>query len=197
MTDARRQRLLLATFFVLLVIAGLRYLLPWLRSAVGVETAALSSPVASRPARDKGGNAPAMEVLEIRVGDLAAEPRDYRPGRDPWRFGAPPPPPPPPGPTPEELAARRAQEEAARRQAQQPVEPAGPQPPAIQLVYLGSFGPSGRRIAVFSDGKNIYNARVGDVLEGKFVVHNIGYESVDLKFVDFPDVPPRRLAVGG
>ena len=31
----------------------------------------------------------------------------------------------------------------------------------------------------------------------QFVVHDIGFESVDLTFVGFPDVPPERLGVGG
>jgi hypothetical protein len=67
----------------------------------------------------------------------------------------------------------------------------------VDVTYLGSFGSPERRIAVFSDGKTIYNATRGDTLGGKFVVHAIGYESVDLTFVGFPDVPPERLAVGG
>jgi hypothetical protein len=38
---------------------------------------------------------------------------------------------------------------------------------------------------------------VGDVLEDQFIVSHIGYESVDIKYVDFPDLPARRLPVGG
>jgi hypothetical protein len=69
----------------------------------------------------------------------------------------------------------------------------------VTLTYLGSFGPKSRRIAVFADesGENLYNARTGEVLEGKFIVDRIGYESVDLKFVGFPDEPARRLPIGG
>ena len=54
-------------------------------------------------------------------------------------------------------------------------------------------------MAVFADeaGENLYNARAGDVLEGKFIVDRIGYESVDLKFVGFPDAPAKRLPIGG
>ena len=36
-----------------------------------------------------------------------------------------------------------------------------------------------------------------DVLEGRFVVAHIGYESVDLGYLEFPDEPPARLPVGG
>jgi hypothetical protein len=78
-----------------------------------------------------------------------------------------------------------------------PPPPLGPQPPPVDVTFLGSFGPPTRRIAVFTDGKTIYNAERGDTLSGKFVVHAIGFESVDLTFVGFPDVPPERLAVGG
>ena len=69
----------------------------------------------------------------------------------------------------------------------------------VNVTYLGSFGPESKRVAVFADesGQNLYNARTGDVLEGKFIVYRIGYESVDLKFVGFPDEPARRLAIGG
>jgi hypothetical protein len=80
--------------------------------------------------------------------------------------------------------------------AQQQVEAAKPKPPPFTMSYLGSFGPPSRRIAVFSDGKTIYNALKGEVLAGKFIVAEIGYESVDIRFVGFPDWPPQRLAVG-
>jgi hypothetical protein len=157
-------------------------------------------PGAGRPATAK----PAADTVEeLRVADLAIQPREYSPGRDPWRFvdppppPEPPPPPPPRGPTPEELAAMRAAEErAAQLRAQQAAELAKPKPPPFTLSYLGNFGPESRRIAVFSDGKTIYNALEGETLAGKFIVADIGYESVDIRFVGFPDWPPQRLAVG-
>ena len=71
-----------------------------------------------------------------------------------------------------------------------------PQPPQFTLKFLGSFGPPQARLAVFSDGKTIYNVREGGVLQGKFVVARIGVESADIKFVGFPDYPPQRLAPG-
>ena len=64
------------------------------------------------------------------------------------------------------------------------------------MSYLGNFGPANRRIAVFSDGKTIYNVSEGETIAGEFVVADIGYESVDIGFVKFPEVPPQRLAVG-
>ena len=148
------------------------------------------------------GRGAGREVTELRLADLEPHAGTHGSGRDPFRYGQPPP---PPGPTPEELeAARRAAEARARELAAQEAArvaaaavPPEPQPPPFTLRYLGSFGPAKRRIAVFSDGKLIYNALQGQVLGGKFIVHRIGLESVDIRFVDFPEVPPQRLAAGG
>ncbi len=155
-------------------------------------------------ARGRTAVKPPEQVEALSVAALTIRPGEYTPGRDPWRFvdpPPPPPPPPPPGPTAAELEARRrAEEEAARLRAQmlaqQQAEAAKPKPPPFTMSYLGNFGPPSRRIAVFSDGKTIYNAQKGEVLAGKFIVADIGYESVDIRFVDFPDLPPQRLAVG-
>ena len=35
------------------------------------------------------------------------------------------------------------------------------------------------------------------MLEGKFIVQEIGFESVAIAFVGFPDAEPVRLAAGG
>jgi hypothetical protein len=76
-------------------------------------------------------------------------------------------------------------------------EPPRPQPPPFELTYLGSFGPEGRRIAVFTDGDGeIFNALVGDVIAEQFVLDDIGYESVAIKYLAFPEEPPQRVAIG-
>ena len=73
-----------------------------------------------------------------------------------------------------------------------------PVAPPFLHTYLGSFGPLGLRIAVFEDSEGtILNAFEGEVLEGKFKVLKIGYESVDIEFVGFPDTPAERIPVGG
>jgi len=139
-------------------------------------------------------------VVELELDRLEIHPRDLTLGRDPFRFAPPPPPPPPPPPSAEELERRRREEEERlRRLEQERLERLIPRPPEVTLVYLGSFGPAARRVAVFSDAgrEKLYNALAGDVLEGKFIVDKIGYESVDLKFVGFPDAPAKRLAIGG
>ena len=199
MTPAKRQRVLLAVLLVLAAVAAWTQVVPRLGGDGGAVTGRLGA---------GAGAAGEVDIVTLDLDALAAVPRDYSPGRNPFAYGEPPP---PPGPTPEELAerarleaerrraaeeARLAAEERARELVENPPEPPKPQPPEFRMTYLGSFGPASRRIAVFTDGEEIYNALVGDVLAGQFVVQDIGYESVAIAFVDFPDEPPRRFAIG-
>ncbi len=146
----------------------------------------------SSAGRDAQGAATASEVVALQSAPLDDVPSEYEPGRNPFRFYQPPKPPPEPTPEPEP------------RPDPEPVEPApapdpapqGPRPPPIELDFLGSFGPEERPIAVFTDGEQIHNVRLGDVIDGKFRVIRVGYESVDLAFVDFPEVPAERLPIG-
>lgn len=217
MNGNTRQRNLLLLLGVLLLIVGWIYLRPMLGLGGDDEPVV---PVAARsgsideeggpagPPRLPGSRAehqgarPGDRVAVLRVADLDRAPRLSTGGRDPWRFVDPPPPPPPPPaapprpPTAEELRlmeeARRRAEEAARLAA---IEAAKPRPAEFTMEYLGSFGPPDKRIAVFSNGKTEVNALEGDVIENKFIVAHIGYESVDIGFVGFPDWPRKRLGV--
>jgi hypothetical protein len=63
------------------------------------------------------------------------------------------------------------------------------------MEYLGHFGPPNKRIAVFSNGKAEITAQEGEIIDNKFIVARIGYESVDIRFVGFPDWPAKRLGV--
>jgi hypothetical protein len=176
--ERRRQRLLLAV----LAVAAAAFAVTRLPSLLG-------------PGDDGGprfgGDAGVGEarVAELDVARLDAAPRDYEPGRDPFRYYDPPPkpPPPPPPPPPVEVVETPPP----------PVVDPGPQLPEIDLTYLGSFGPQANPIAVLTNGDTIHNAIQGEIVEGRFVVVQIGLESVDLGYVEFPDEPPARLAVGG
>lgn len=188
MTQRRRQQLLLAVLALLALFVGWRQLLGvWDRG--GRPAARRERSSGSLDRRGLGGAA-AIDLVELDVEALQNKPNTYRPGRDPFRFGGPERPPvrAAPAPPPPPVEARPAAVES---------EPGRPQPPPVDVVYLGNFGPHRRRIAVFSDGESIYNAMVGDILKEKFVVVSIGYESVELEFVGFPDVAPARLGVGG
>lgn len=194
MTLGDRERRLLGVLVLALVALGAYRLWPLLRPGDSLGDDAGGGPRA---------NAAKVDLPALRSADLEIVSGSFVPGRDPFRFGAPPPPPAPPPPTKAELEAmrKRQQEDEAARQAAdraRQIEAGRPHPPAVDyLKFLGSFGPKNHRIAVFSDGKTIYNAAEGEVIDRKFVVDKIGYESVDLKFVGFPDEPPARLAAGG
>lgn len=207
MTLAARERKLLQVLGALAGLAALRGI--WIL-AMPAAPAAPPVAVAGKPADGprssfgkstrRGEQELPKEITELRLTELEAQARALTVGRDPFRFGPIPPPPPPPPPTKAELAELRRQEEERRLAAEAAARDALiPKPPPVTLVYLGSFGTAVRRIAVFSDaaGENLYNVRVGETVQGKFIVDRIGYESVDLKFVGFPDEPAKRLAIGG
>jgi hypothetical protein len=92
--------------------------------------------------------------------------------RDPFRFRPKPPPP------------------APRVQAPPPVfippVPTGPPPPPpIPLKYIGRLTVNGQRVASFSDTRgNSFNAKEGDVLEGRYRLLRIGQDSVDVAYLD-------------
>jgi len=200
-----RTKMLLGVLGALVLLSGW-YLLPDSDSGVSAGTEGAPPGVAgATPRRAVAADAkkPVEYVEELRVADLVAQAKSFTPGRDPFRFFVPPPPPPPKPrlPTKAELDALRAQQErdAAARAEQmrlQQIENAKPKPAPFTMTYLGSFGPPEKRLAVFTDGKTIYNTQQGEVLDNKFIVAHIGYESVDIQFVGFPDWPALRLAVG-
>jgi len=212
-----RQRNLLIVLGVLLLIVAWMYLRPLL--GMGGDDEELI-PAAQRPAvsiDDEGGSPlpgrsaagepargahPGDRVSALRMADLERVPPVLKAGRDPWRYVDPPPPPPfvPPPPSAEELRRmeeeRRRAEEAARLAAAEAARLAAiPRPPEFNMEYLGFFGPPERKIAVFSNGKTTINKLEGGVIDNKFIVAHIGYESVDIRFVGFPGTPPKRLGV--
>ncbi|HKV12524.1 MAG TPA: hypothetical protein VJ725_30545 [Thermoanaerobaculia bacterium] len=216
MNEKSRQKLLLGVLGFLLLIVAWRYLGPsgdgggeedvLGPSATYDPEAADGAAPPTLPGARQGNKAkksgPPGRVAQLRLGDLDRVPPGYAEGRDPWRFVTPPPPPPepaPPPPPPPSAAELAAQEEARRRAAEEAerlrLEALKPKPPEFTWEYLGNFGPANKRIAVFSDGKREYNVQEGEVLDKKFIVARIGYESVDIKFVGFPNEPAKRLGV--
>jgi len=215
MNGDARQRYLLYVLGVVALIALWHYLGPVLGFGRSDEA---TGPTVQRPALDAEGDEPTRpsrrvttarqgakpgdRVAVLRMADLERVPGASQGGRDPWRYVDPPPPPPPKPhvPTKEELEAQRRAEEEARRRAEEAarlaaIEAAKPHPPEFTLQYLGRFGPPDQQIAVFTNGKQIFNKQEGEVIDNKFVVAHIGYESVDIGFVGFPTVPKKRVGV--
>lgn len=77
-----------------------------------------------------------------------------------------------------------------------PPPPPPPQPPAFTYKYIGTFGSASNPIATFNGNGEIINARVGDVIDGKFVLRSIGIESVEIGFVGFPPDQKQRIPLG-
>jgi hypothetical protein len=70
-----------------------------------------------------------------------------------------------------------------------------PVPPEINFKFIGTFGPRDHPIAVLLMGDQLLNAHTGDVVFDRFILRNIGYESVDVGFVGYPPASTRRLGI--
>ncbi|HEV7667669.1 MAG TPA: hypothetical protein VGS22_04030 [Thermoanaerobaculia bacterium] len=194
--SSERQKWLLVALGLLVVVLLVRYV-PW----TGGEESL--GPARSTGTSAAGASDSSDAVAELALGSLSRVSHSAPVGRDPWRFYEPPPPPPPPQHQPtkaelerDRLALEQAAREAAERDRLAREEAARPKPPKFSFKYLGSFGPKNRPLAAFSDGKTIINAHEGEVILSKFRVAKIGYESVDIKYIEFPDEPALRLAIG-
>lgn len=197
MSSERRKRVLLIGLAIVVAFVAWRQLAPYV-AKIGSDPSGTSS--AGRIGPSGGGKTSALpEVVDLQLDRLEMEPGQFSADRDPFRFGVERKPPPPPPQQDSESAMRRALREAKEREQQDMAArtPPAPKPPPIDVVFLGSFGPQNRKLAVFSDGSEIFNVFEGDQLNEKFYVVKIGLESADIGFVDFPEAPAQRLEVGG
>ena len=192
----RQQALLVLLAVILVILAGRR--LGSLFSADGFGGSGSRSSggrATDLAGQDWRATLPTVEELHSRTLEVRTEALSE--GRDPFQAGRPEP---PPRPQPTESDIRQRIEEARQRRTTEitaPVRPPEPRPPAVDVVYLGSFGNRRRLLAVFTDGSEIFNVPEGDILKDKFVVVKIGLESADLGFVGFPEAPAKRLEIGG
>jgi hypothetical protein len=201
-----RQAILLVALAVLLVLAVVRWRpggAPPKPASPSVAVQIRATPVvpgedaaASRATR---GRAREREVRPEEVQVIAEDDFKVRPSRegtDTVRdlFGVPSeptkkppptpfPPPPPPG--------------DARFIGPLPPPPPTPtpRPPDVTFKFVGTFGPKGHPIAVIQEGDKVYNVREGDVLFDKFVLRSVGYESIDVGFVGYPEAKPTRIGI--
>lgn len=74
--------------------------------------------------------------------------------------------------------------------------PPEPVPPPFTYKYIGTFGSAANPIATFSGNGEIINVRVGETIDGKFILKSIGIESVDIGFVGFPPNKTTRVPLG-
>lgn len=76
-----------------------------------------------------------------------------------------------------------------------PPPPPKPVPPTFDYRYIGTFGSQANPIATFNRSGEIVNVRVGDTIDGKFILRSIGIESVEIGFVGFPPDVRQRVAL--
>lgn len=182
MTLGRREKVLLGLLSLVAVV--------FLFTRAGTWLDALHGGDDFQTRADRGGASVALDSDVVQLAQLEPEIYDHEVERDPFRFGQPPPPPPqPPRPQPQQPVERKPPPPPP------PVDNT-PQPPALDFAFLGSFGPEDRRIAVLTDGETLYNVRLGDEVEGVVRVRDVGYETIELEYIDFPEAPTVRLEVG-
>ena len=66
-----------------------------------------------------------------------------------------------------------------------PVPVGPPPPPPITLRFIGVVEQNTRlKLAVLSDGRNVFYGKEGDAIEGRYRILRIGPESVDMAYLD-------------
>jgi hypothetical protein len=161
-------------------------------------------------------------VDPVRLDLLDADSGSYRSTRNLFSYYEPPPPPPPPPaapppPPPDQdkdgvpdfrdncVAVMNPDQQDIDRDGigtacetgpETPPPPPAPVPPAFNYKFIGMFGQPSNPIATFTREGEIVNARVGDVIEGKFILRGIGIESAEIGFVGFPPDVRQRIPLG-
>ena len=163
--DRKRQREIVIGAVAVLAIGTAVYRVKTISPA---DPAAPSAPgaVQTRPQSSK-------PVAQVDLDDLkATRPSPEGATRNPFRFKPKPLPPPPPMPVRPAAPVQTG-----------PPQP--PPPPRIALKFIGVIeNPTMGRVAALSDGRGVYHGRVGDTIEGRYRILQIGVESIDLAYLD-------------
>ena len=124
----------------------------------------------------------AIVVDAVRLAALSrARPEPQEGSRNPFRFR---PAAPPPAPV---MSGRPGTGAAASLVPGMPAVPAAPTgPPPIALKFIGVVeqAPSHLKLAVLSDGRNVFYGKEGDTIEGRYRIERIGVESIDMAYID-------------
>ena len=124
----------------------------------------------------------ALEVEVVRLDALTRVRPEPQAGlRNPFRFRPVAPPPPP------TAAARPGPGGQGSPLAAGPPVPTGPPPPppiALKFIGVVEQAPSRLKLAVLSDGRNVFYGKEGEVIEGRYRIERIGVESIEMVYVD-------------
>ena len=179
----------------------------------GVHQEPLAVSASQRPTRVTS----VQGVEPVHTEWLEGQTGSYRSARNLFAFREPPPPPPPPAPKPPpdkdkdgipdfrdncpdkanpdqvDIDHNGVGDACQQGSIVPPPPPPKPVPPPFPYKYIGTFGSASNPIATFSGNGELINARVGDVIAGKFVLRSIGIESVELGFIGFPPDERQRI----
>lgn len=176
--DPRTQRLVLGVLLVVLALVG------WWQFG---GTSAAPAPAARPAARPARAQASPVETLAAGVGldRLSRVPPAFADGgRDPFMMGQ----------SGRQVDAGSDSGPGGGQNAPglvpnvpaAPLPPSGPPPPPpivvkfIGVVQRADVG----RVAVLSDGKNVYYGREGQIVDGRWRIVRIGEESLQIEYVD-------------
>jgi hypothetical protein len=175
-----RQKIILAVLVAVLALLVIFVVLPAISGGGrGSTGGALRGQPASAAATGNAGEV-TSGVVDVRLERLTTERLDpLDGGRNPFRMGAA-------SPAPGQAAARPAEPSAPIG----PPAPVGPPPPPavppIPLKFIGIVtrpAPAGK-IAVLSDGRNVFSGEEGKSVDGRYRIVRIGEESVQIEHLD-------------
>lgn len=179
--ESRRQLPVLIGLLVVLAAA-----LWWQLGGSSAPPAPTGGPArATRPGPRGGAPRAPDAVLARGVGlDRLAEdrPAPEEGGRDPFRSG-------PAAPSEEGPGAAEGPATPAPPVPVTPAVPVGPPqpppPPPITVRFIGIVSRQDvGKVAVLSDGKNVYYGRVGEIVDGRWRIVSIGEESLQIEYAD-------------
>lgn len=137
--------------------------------------AAVRPPAASR-------NHQAVVVDVVRLDALTrVRPEPQAGSRNPFRFRAAA-----PVPGPSIAAGPNAGVGGRAAPVGTPVSVGAAPPPPIALKFIGVVeqAPSRLKLAVLSDGRNVFYGKEGDTIEGRYRIERIGVESIEMAYID-------------
>jgi len=161
---------------LLLVLTGI---LLWMIFPGATATPPVTTTANPRAAGTKqGGEQIQPSDLDVKIEALAEKPAPLGDaGRNPFRFQPKPPPPPPPS------AATQTNPVVVGP----PPPPPGPVgPPAIGTLvkFIGIVDTGKERVGAFSDCRNTFSGREGEIMEGRFRLVRIQVESAVVEYAD-------------
>ena len=162
-------------YVLLFVLAGV---LLWMIFPGGAVSPGVTTTTNPRAPGTKPGEQPVQPSdLDVKIEALGEKPAPLgAAGRNPVRFQPKPAPPPPPAPP--------AQQPLAAGPPPPPPEPIGPPAIGTLVKFIGIVDTGKEKIAAFSDCRNTFSGREGEIMEGRFRLVRIQVESAVVEYAD-------------